>query len=274
MIREQRPMHLVDWLSNTWLIKILGVAGVGSLLDALLRNDVKNRLARYIFVPTGTSRDEIDCMLITGLIEAFSTRRDISRLSYGRVLAYSIWSTVFLHLLVITSRPLSELREDIVWWLLPVFIAGPLLAFPFDLWSISVSKRLFYYQVLSPYQLFLRLIADVFISSVPVCAITVAALAALPEKLQETTIVGPLDVTFTIILGGMISLFGTLWFNGLQLLAMAVANSIRAISWLFPRFSSPIDPGKLYALPFTVCFLLLALVVELFQSLMIATLQL
>ncbi|MET1112633.1 MAG: hypothetical protein ABWX67_14020 [Allosphingosinicella sp.] len=267
-------MHLVEWLSNSWVINILGIAGAGSLLDALLRDDIKNRLARYIFVPAGTSRDEIDCLLITGLIEAFSTRRNIGRLSHVRVLLYSIWSTLLLHLLIITSRPLSELRDDIAWWLLPELIAGPLLAYPFDLWSIWVSKRLFYYQALAPHRLFARLVADLLLSSAPVIALTLTAFALLPEDLRGKTIVGPLDPGFIVILGGMISLFGTLCFNALQLLAMAVANSIRAISRLFPRLASPIDPAKLYALPFTVCFLLLALVLELLQPLIITALQL
>ena len=243
------------------LVQIIGFAGVGAFIDAMMPRARKQAIVDYIVGRKNSRREEFESATISGLIEILSKPACIERLSLKRVLLFSI----VVNLLTTLAADLhADGRIDnpaIAYFV--AFAVAPIMSFPLDLVSLRITKWLFFYRPLKNLAFFGAIAADALCSTLPLMMI-VAALAALSDTAAfQHVFAMPLPGGYTFIFTAGLLLNGA---SG-AFMGAVLLNLIQLVTWVGGVTLSGLNRvarGSLLAepfeqVPFTVMFLFVAL---------------
>lgn len=235
--------------------KIIGFIGIGSFLDRIVGSPWREKLSTFIYGAKGASLKDFEVSLITSLVELFCRRSDLSRLSLLRVLAYTGWVLALQFIGTLAWLGAPETRTDYL--VLMGLLLGPIpIAFAADLWSISVTKRIFYYRPGRLALLPIRIALDLVITIVPVFVFSNIYQFLFPHLFEMRN--GLEVVSAFLAIGLVYSLLGSCGVTLIQVVSLLGGILLRGVTAIM---SSKVDASSIEALrktPFTAIFIAMA----------------
>ncbi|MEL6477316.1 MAG: hypothetical protein AAFR17_08300 [Pseudomonadota bacterium] len=196
-------------------------------LDLVLEERYKQTVAWYLFGFEEIRFSGFERSVILGLLSLFQRA---GRLSPLRVLIYSVWALA-LSLLVAalngTLKPEAPFHE-----MFAVMIVLAVSSWPFDYWSIFVTRSLFSGAAGPPWKLPALILADLAFSAVPYAALFAvigwSGAFTGPSGYEELAL--PQKLVFVATIGGAVSMLFSLGITFAQIVILCGGLILRAVT--------------------------------------------
>jgi hypothetical protein len=254
MLPLRLSFHRGEWpeLLDT-LGKIGGTAGFFAIFDALARKEHKKRISDFLFARQKATFSSFESGVIRALMDPFLRN---GQLVFSRVLLLSFGSTfVLLAAYLISARVWSDPDYDI-WWLLVFGAALVLVCWPFDVFSLYVTKRVFVDRQPAFPATVLWLGVDLAISVVPVLFAAILLYVAVDGRTPGLTlqIVG-MAFPFVFFVNAITSTVITI----AQVLALVFGSCARLLAGVFRFLGLVANHSRAADFPLTVIGLLVGI---------------
>lgn len=260
---------MLAWINSLLIVQIVSFAGIGGLLDSMFSAQRKAAIAGYILGKPGSQVREFEAATITGILELLSRPTNLDRLSIRRIFIFTI--VVNLATTVIFDIRADGRLDNPLWVYAFALCLTPLMAFPLDFLSIAITKWLFYYKPVGSLRFFAMIVLDMALSTLPllILMVLIARSWETPFFQSDFYIPLPMEQAFwfrpTILLNGAAGAFaGAIIINLVQLAVWISGSALRLLNVMMhkPLLAEPLERA-----PFTVLFLLCALVLALLDAL-------
>ena len=278
---------MISDINASYIGQLLAFIAIGSIIDQLVGTKSKEAAARYIFGWVGASFSEFESSFITGLVGAFCRRSDIEHLSKLRVffLSFVISSIAFVFIFivnvtgVIDSTGMSWIADNPFWIVVIVSFGACLIlaiiSFPFDLYSMYITKKVFYFQHYPPQNLPKKIGYDLFESLMPfIVVVAIVAVLLFVREISNGAELSFLQFTLSYALGvGSLwpffaaNISATLFVTLIQILGLIGGVGLR---WAFsnPSLKGLKDSGRLRRNPFLYVFFALGVIVSIVDAIL------
>jgi hypothetical protein len=231
------------------IVEIGGIAAFFAVFDVLARDEHKRAISDFLFARRHATFRSFETNAIRALMEPFLRE---GKLLPRRILVLSF--TVCTVMLVF-SFFLAELTIGL-WQRVILYVTAipvlALLCWPFDVFSLYVTRRMFIDRAPMFPMTVLWVICDLIVSIAPVLAGFVAIGVYLDFDLADVRSAALLIPLIAFYVNGVTSTIITI----LQVLTLAFGTFLRVILSVFRLFGFLADPAKLAEFPFTAIGLL------------------
>lgn len=213
-------MEILDWIDRSVLAQVISFLGIGVFFDALFPKKHKATMVDFVTRRAPSSLSEFEASTINGLIELFSRKDNIDRLSIWRVAALSGAVLLFMSSAVWIDRgPPQE------FYLYQPFL---LLFFtiPFDYFSIYITKKFFFYKVYNIWSFPLRWLGDVAISLFPSVLVLILVASIVDGGINSDE-----ELIAALVVGAIFNTISSVIISILQLSVLIAGTLARAVFW-------------------------------------------
>ncbi len=263
---------LMEQINSSLLAQVVSFIGLGAFLDQVAPRPLRDKVGDFIMLDRALSTREFESAVITSIVQIFTCRDDIDRISIPKVAAYSVIMSALLYWLYIDSglrvliQQVPPTAENIPGYAIFI-ILSVIILISSDYFSIYVTKRLFYFQSLTRLQFVARLLLDFVLSLLPPLFFFAATFTFVSMQgdaglasLGDTRFLGLpiLGYVFVAMYGTVNNAATSIFLTILQILIVASGLILsllnRYLSW------NEVQIERLRNVPFTLCMTLIALI--------------
>ena len=259
-------MLIADFLNNSIAGQIATIVGIGAVLDMLIPLPARLKISAYLSGSNEIARKEFEFVTITSLISIFVRKSDPSRIAFSHVFLYTITISSITTAVLFYAFGSNQAPASLYNFARFALIMS-IISYPFDFYSIYITKKIFYYEVHEPRAL-PKLIwhdLDRSIGPVGILGFLVFSALALLIYFQNPIMDGEknpyFQMTMTTVLSSFIAnVAGSVLVTLIQIVVSIMGSAIRGAALIVRNLESTEYGQANLKTPFTVCFLVLAII--------------